>query len=380
MVGGMNLADVLLVLAVVVFAALGAYRGFALQALALGGLAVGALVGSFVAPVLLPDNSPWTPVASLVGAACGALVLGTLAASLGRPIARFFAARPGLAVVDRLGGIAVGALLGLAFVWLVAVLALQQPALGLRKEVRESAFLPRLVDAVPPATVLRALNRFDPLPLLPGTTGGLPAPDPSVLQSPGPRAASGGVVKIHGSSCGVGTQGSGWVVRRGLVATNAHVIAGQQGTEVLAPNGQALSARPVYVDSANDVALLRVAGLRAPRLRTDDRDRFPLDVALLGYPRNGPLTAVAGTAGQPRTVLAPDAYRDGIGPRAVVPLRGGVQPGDSGGPVVDRSGRVVAMIFAGTRAGDGGYAVPLELVLRALSTRLRPVSPGPCLG
>jgi S1-C subfamily serine protease len=79
-------------------------------------------------------------------------------------------------------------------------------------------------------------------------------------------------------------------------------------------------------------------------------------------------------------VLAPDAYGNGLGPRAVVPLRGGIQPGDSGGPVVDRRGRVVAMIFAGTRNGEGGYAVPLDLVLRGLSSPLRPVSPGPCVG
>jgi S1-C subfamily serine protease len=63
----------------------------------------------------------------------------------------------------------------------------------------------------------------------------------------------------------------------------------------------------------------------------------------------------------------------------VVPLRGAVQPGESGGPVVDRRGRVLAMIFGGTRDGDGGYAVPVELVLDAASERLRPVPSGPCI-
>lgn len=375
----MNLVDLLLVLGILFFGVLGAYRGLAAQAFALGGLALGALAGSFFAPYLVPDNSPWTPLAGLAGAAVGALVLGSLAASAGGRVSFALAARPVLAVADRVGGVAAGALLGLALAWLVAVLALQQPALGLRAEVRESAFLPRLVSAVPPDRLLRALNRFDPLPLLPGMADRLPPPDPSVLETAGAPVAQ-SVVKIQGSSCGVGAQGSGWVVRRGLVATNAHVIAGQGDTQVLAPNGQVLDALPVYVDAANDVALMRVRGLQAPRLRTDDRDRFPLPVALVGYPRNGPLVAVAGTADEPRTVLAPDAYGNGLGPRAVVLLRGGIQPGDSGGPVVDRRGRVVAMIFAGTRNGEGGYAVPLELVLRGLSTRLHPVSPGPCVG
>jgi S1-C subfamily serine protease len=374
-----NVIDVLLLLGVAAFSILGAHRGLAAQALSLGGLALGAVLGSIVAPYLLSDNSPWIPVAGLMGAIVGAFVLGAVAGLLGAPVRLFISTHPPLATLDRVGGIALGALIALGIAWLIGVLALHQPALGLRGEVRASAILPRLLSAVPPDRVLQALNRFDPLPLLPALQGTLPPPDPSVLESPGALAASDSVVKLQGTACGVGTQGSGWVVRPGLVATNAHVIAGHEGTRLFAPNGQSLSAQPVYVDSDNDIALLRVRGLEAARLATRARTGESIPVALLGYPRNGPLTAVAGTAGRPRTVLSPDAYGRGTGPRVVVPLRGGVQPGDSGGPVVDRRGRVVAMIFGGTRDGDGGYAVPVDLVLRAAQEQLRPVPSGPCL-
>jgi S1-C subfamily serine protease len=177
----------------------------------------------------------------------------------------------------------------------------------------------------------------------------------------------------------VATQGSGWVVRNGLVATNAHVVAGHRGTRVLAPNGQVLSGRPVYVDGTNDIALLRIRGREIGALGVNTRDDRSRQVALLGYPRNGPLTATAASAGESRTVLSPGAYGGRPRPRVVVPLRGQVQPGESGGPVVDRRGRVIAMIFGGTRDGQGGYAVPVELVLRAASEDLRPVSSGPCI-
>jgi len=376
-----NVADVLLLAGVAIFSTLGAFRGLAAQTLSLGGLALGALTGSFLAPYFLPDNSPWTPLSGLVGALVGAVLLGGLASTLGRPLLLFLAARPSLALIDRVGGVVVGGLIGLALGWLVAVLALQQPALGLRREVRESTILPQLVRAVPPDAVLAALNRFDPLPLLPGVDGRLPKPDPGVLRSGGARAAASGVVKVHGTSCGVGVQGSGWVVRRALVATNAHVIAGEEDTTVIAPNGQSLAATPVYVDAGNDVALLRVNSLRTAPLAADRNSELPVAVALLGYPRNGSLTATAGTAGEARTVLAPDAYKRGLRPRTVVPLRGRVQPGESGGPVVDRRGSVVAMIFGGTRNGRGGYAVPVEFVLDAASLRkLRRVETGPCVG
>lgn len=375
----MNGADVLLLLAVAAFSILGASRGLAAQALSLGGLALGAVVGSVVAPHLFPENSPWLPIAGLVGALAGAFFFGMLSTALGRPVRLFLAARPSLATIDRLGGILLGGLIALGIGWLVAVLALHQPALGLRAEVRGSVLLPRLLRAVPPDAVLQALNRFDQLPLLPGLRETLPPPDPSVLRSAGARAAAQAVVKVEGTACGVGTQGSGWVVRPGLVATNAHVIAGHGGTRVLAPNGQTVAARAVHVDVANDIALLRVRDLAIDPLRVLAQTELPRPVALLGYPRNGPLTATAGTAGDPRTVISPDAYGRRARPRVVVPLRGDVQPGESGGPVVDRRGRVVAMIFGGTRQGRGGYAVPVDLVLKAAGERLRSVSAGPCL-
>lgn len=375
----MNVVDLLLLLAVAAFSILGAHRGLAAQALSLGGLALGAVLGSLLAPFFFPDNSAWLPIAGLVGALAGAFFLGTLAAALGRPLRMFLAARPSLVTVDRLGGIVMGGLIGLGIGWLVAVLALHQPALGLRAEVRQSVLLPRLLRAVPPDTVLQALNRFDPLPLLPGLQEALPRPDPSVLRSDAAMAAADSVVKVEGTACGVGTQGSGWVVRRGLVATNAHVIAGHDETRVLAPNGQVLSARTVHVDVSNDIALLRVRELETGALVVNTRPDLPASVVLLGYPRNGPLTAIAGTAGNSRTVITADGYQRRPGPRVVVPLRGQVQPGESGGPVVDRRGRVVAMIFGGTREAGGGFAVPVDLVVQAASERLRPVSSGPCI-
>ena len=118
-----NAVDVLLLLGVAAFSILGAHRGLAAQALSLGGLALGALMGSLIAPHLLPDNSAWLPVAGLLGALVGAFVLGTLAGVLGRPVRLFLASHPPLSAVDRVGGIALGGLSALTISWLLAVLA-----------------------------------------------------------------------------------------------------------------------------------------------------------------------------------------------------------------------------------------------------------------
>ena len=375
------LVDVLVVIWVALFALQGAYRGLVAQALSLVGLAIGALAGSWIAPKLLSEGSPWVSIASLVGAIVGAALLGAASASLAEGPRRFLAFRPGLRAADSLGGVVLGAALGLGIAWLIAVVAVQQPSLGFRQDVRSSTILPRLMRAVPPDAVLQALARFDPFPELTLSGGRLPPPDPSVLHTPGARAAASSVVKIHGTACGLGIQGSGWVVRRDLIATNAHVIAGEHDTSVLAPNGQSLSAQVVYVDPTNDIALLRVQSLQtAPLAATSTKD-YPVNVVLMGYPRDGALIGVAATAGPPRTVLAPNAYGRHLGPRSVVALRGRVQPGESGGPVVDANGGIVAMIFGGAENGSAnGFAVPVSVVEDAVPNATRPVSSGPCTG
>ncbi|MEO8291229.1 MAG: CvpA family protein [Gaiellaceae bacterium] len=375
----MSLTDILVVLWVGLFALQGAYRGLIAQALSLVGLGIGALAGSWIAPKLLAEGSPWVSIASLVGAIVGAALLGAASATLAETPRRFLAFGPGLRAADSLGGVILGGALGLALAWLIGIVALQQPSLGFRQDVRASTILPRLMRAIPPDRVLQALARFDPLPELALSGERLPPPDPSVLRSPGAQAAAASVVKIHGTACGLGIQGSGWIVRRDLVATNAHVVAGEHDTIVMAPNGQTVSARVVYLDSANDIALLRVRSLRTAPLAADQTGDFPRHVVLMGYPRDGPLVGVAGTAGAPRTVLAPNAYGRQIRPRQVVPLRGRVRPGESGGPVIDSRGSVVAMIFGGTKGGRNGFGVPVSLVLKGVPKASRPVSSGPCI-
>jgi S1-C subfamily serine protease len=379
-VHAVSVTDVLVILWVAIFVLQGVHRGLVAQALSFVGLAIGAVAGSWIGPRLLAENSPWVSFASLIGAVVGAMLLGAAGATLAESPRRFLTFRPGLRILDAAGGGVVGGVLGLALAWLLAVVAVHQPGLGFRKDVRDSTILPRLMRAVPPDRVLQALNRFDPLPELTLGGGPLPPPDQSVLERPGAEAAKGGVVKIHGTACGLGTQGSGWVVRRGLVATNAHVIAGEHDTEILAPNGQTLDAQPVYVDSQNDVAVLRAPALSVAPLAANRRAGFPLSVAILGYPRDGALTATAATAGAPRSVIAPDAYDRHVGARLVVPLRGRVQPGESGGPVVDARGGVAAMVFAGAKRGASAFAVPVDLVLKGVARRPHPVSSGPCLG
>jgi S1-C subfamily serine protease len=66
--------------------------------------------------------------------------------------------------------------------------------------------------------------------------------------------------------------------------------------------------------------------------------------------------------------------------RSIASLRAKVREGNSGGPMVDAGGRVVATIFAATvgRGQAGGYAVPNGVVAKALDDRGGPVGTGSC--
>ena len=76
------------------------------------------------------------------------------------------------------------------------------------------------------------------------------------------------MVKILGTACGLGIEGSGWVAGPGLVVTNAHVVAGEDDTTVTLRSGETLDASAVHYEPRNDLAILRVAGLDLPALPT----------------------------------------------------------------------------------------------------------------
>lgn len=367
--------------------ALGAVAGFAqgflAGALSLVGFALGAWIGTRIGPVLLSDgkDSAYAPLFGLLGAVVVGGVLSSGFGGIGS--AAGFALRriPGLGALDGLlGGVLMGAA-GLLVAWVLGAIMLQVPgARELRRDVQRSAILAALNDVLPSRELLNALERFDPFPRIAGPDIDVPPPPPGVGSDPQVRAASDSVVKVLGTACGLGVEGSGWVAGDGLVVTNAHVVAGQNDTSIL-PEGRepGLDATAVAFDPRNDVAVLRVDGLSAESLPLAPSAREGAPAAVLGFPLDGPYRVRNARLGNTTEVLTQDAYGKGPVRRTIVSLRGLVQPGNSGGPVVDRQGRVVATVFPATTSGQrGGYGVPNAIVKDALAGAREEVSTGDC--
>jgi S1-C subfamily serine protease len=369
-------------LLLVLFAAVAGYRkGFIAGALSVAGIVLGAWIGSRVGPELLSggQRSPYQPLAALAGAAVFAILLetlGTIAGSALRGDVRLSPWRP----FDNAGGLVLGAFSGLVAVWVLGAVALFVPGQpGLRRAAQRSTLLRHLNGVVPPRELLGVLARIDPFPSLAGQVPAVAAPDPRLARSPAVLAARPSVVRVLGTACGLGVEGTGWVGGRGLIVTAAHVVAGQSDTLVELVDGERLRARAAAFDRHNDIAVLRVDGLDAMPLHVVQPE-VGAPVAVLGYPNNGPFTATPGRIGPTQVRLTQDAYGTGHVLRKLTSLRGRVQHGNSGSPAVDRNGNVETTVFASLVGARGGLGVPTDIVAHNLDSagRSASVSTGPC--
>ena len=374
----MTIADWLILAFVLLMALQGYARGFLVGVASLVGFAGGALLGSRIGPLVLSGGAH-SPYASLV-ALGGALILGALFGNLCEGVARRvrrFLLFPPLRLIDGFAGAILTAGIALGIAWITGA-ALMQSASSLhlpgdlRSDLERSAILKTLNRTLPPSgPILNALANVDPQPSVNGRVADVAAPDPKILKAAGVRRADASVVRITGTACGLGVEGSGWVAGPGLVVTNAHVVAGEKDTMVqLQGRGPLLPATPLVFDAHNDIAVLRVSGLSAPALVLASGPAQGAPGAILGFPLDGSFKRRPARLGETQFTGTQNAYGDPT-VREISSLRGLVQPGNSGGPLVGGGGRVMATVFAevtnAPKGKPGGFAVPNAVVAAELA-------------
>lgn len=350
--------DLVLLGAILLFAASGYRQGLVVGALSFVGFFGGGFLGTQVAAPIA-NRVAGDSAAPVVGIfiVLGAATIGQLLAMIAGHALRNQLRWRGLRAVDHAGGALVSALAVLLVAWLVATPLASSSYPYLASQVRRSAVI-KSVDAAIPDAVRGAYDSFRQLldrgdfpdvfgPLQPTKVAPIPPPDPAILASPAASSARPSIVKLLGSapSCSRRLEGSGFVFSPEHVMTNAHVVAGVRELQVVAGD-ESRPGRVVLYNPRRDIAVVYVRGLKSPPLRFAGPVEPGTSAVVAGFPLNGPFKAVPARVRGEQRVRGPDIYNEATVTRQVYALRAQVRSGNSGGPLLSTSGTVIGVIFA----------------------------------
>jgi S1-C subfamily serine protease len=391
-----SLVDVVLIVLALVFALSGFRQGLLVSSTSIVGFLGGAVLGAQLSRPVAEriDGSNVTRVfAALVVVLAGALLGQIIAGAAGRALRSRVTWEPAK-LVDSVAGAVVSSAAVLLVAWMVASPLASSPFPPVASQVRQSALVQAVDQAVPDGvrsvynSLRDAIDRQglpDVLdPLTPTQVRDVPAPDPALLNSPVVASVQGSVVKVSGiaPSCSRQIDGSGFVYAPERVMTNAHVLAGVTDPVVHA-EGEEYDATPVYVDEEVDIAVLAVPGLpEIPLSFTPQPADSGADAIIMGYPGGGPFYVGPARVRDRGEISGPDFRNTRTVVRDVYALYGIVRAGNSGGPLFATDGSVLGVVFASAIDDPNtGYALTALQVAdaaRAGRTALAEVGTGPC--
>ncbi len=393
-----DLLDLILLVLVAAFAVSGYRQGFIIGVLSFGGFIVGAVVGALFAPGIahsLSSDPAQQALIAVVVVFVAAMVGQLIASAVGAAMRARLTWRP-VTYLDAAGGAVVSMVSVLLIAWLIGSAMLNAPFPAITSQVQNSVVL-RTVDGImPPAadTMFSDFRRLLASGPYPQVFGGLGAeapltvapPDSKYLHYASIRRDEPSIVKVMGTalSCARRIEGSGFVISPDHVLTNAHVVAGvNEGPDVYTPGGGQYAARVVFFDPRGDIAVLYVPGLNLAPLRFAGTAGTGANAVVAGYPENHSFTVVAARIGGVQRATAPDIYQSGDVTRQIYALRALIQPGNSGGPLIDpANGNVYGVVFAAAvgvpRVGYALTAAEVAADAQAGESATAPVSTQEC--
>lgn len=370
----MNILDIGILLLALVALLDGFRQGLLLTFGRYAGLLLGLLVGAALASrvVLLIDetHSELRLLLALALVFFAAAIGHRLGSALAAPVRTAASRFPVTGAVDSLLGAVLSTAVLLAATWLIALSIDRGPNNTAAQLIQQSEVVRRL-DAFapsPPAFITdfeqAIADQLGP-DVFVGLEPSLPSAatlDPSSASTPGVLVAAESVVRLEGRGCGGLLIGSGFPISSDQILTNAHVVAGTRTTVVRISGGRVLPGKVVLFDSERDVAVVEVPGLHATPFTFTDAQRGTTGAAI-GYPGGGPERIVPAVVDGTITARGKDIFGEANANRDVFVIDADVEPGNSGGPLVNRAGEAVGMVFARSlsEANKGFALTPAEI-------------------
>jgi len=384
--------DVFIVLAVILAVYRGWGRGLVSQLAGTIGFIIGIFIGRLLEPhtVLLVHS----PMARVVVTIATILGMALIFMSLGEQIGFKLKHRMNNEVVNNVDnglGLVLTCAAVLISIWLLSAIITKLPGLNpsIQAQIQTSKIMRELNHELPPSSTVLAdfSHLINPNGFPDVFIGGEPIPRSVTLPSLGQMnsavlADKNSVLRIQGQGCGGIVSGSGFVVGDGLVATNAHVVAGIQHPVAEDVNGNH-PATVIWFDPNLDFAVLKVSGLAGQPLTFNTKTASSgTAAAVLGYPGGGGFNPVAAAVVSEFTAVGHNIYGQGQTNRNIYSIKANVIPGNSGGPLVGQDGRVLGVVFAqSTSYQNLGYALTAasaQKEVQQASVNQQAVSTGTC--
>jgi S1-C subfamily serine protease len=384
------------IIGVALIAAISGWRSGALgSVMSFVGVVLGAIAGVMLAPhVVSHVHSPRGKLFTALFLILALVVVGEVAGVvLGRAVRGSIRSGP-VRVIDSFVGVALQLVVVLFAAWLLGSPLMSSNQQNLAAAARGSKVITE-VDKYAPDWMRAVPKRMSALL----STSGLPEvlepigtpiqavdpPDPSLADSLVVSKSRPSVVKIRGvaTACQKVLEGTGFVIAPNRVMSNAHVVAGSDSVTVEA-DGKKYDATVVSYDPSADISILDVPNLPQPPLVfAEEPAKTGTDAVVLGYPGGGDFVATPARVREIIELSGPDIYKTTTVNREVYTIRGLVRQGNSGGPMINRAGQVIGVVFgAAVDDNDTGFVMTTDEVSRQLAKigNTAPVPTGACVG
>ena len=163
-----------------------------------------------------------------------------------------------------------------------------------------------------------------------------------------PETTYNSVVVVY-SDTGVG---SGFYISENTIITNAHVVGNNSTVSIMLYNDESVKGNVIKTDTDKDLALVAISKTGVPLNISEETLSVGQEVYAIGAPKDMPYTMTKGII---------SAMNRKIGQNEYIQMDASVNPGNSGGPLLDENGNVIGVITLKASDAEGiGFAVTIS--------------------